>query len=384
MTRALRICFVAPMAYPVLAGDRTIAVAGGAEVQQSFIAAELARRGHEVSMISMDFGQREGDTARGVRLLKMCAPEAGVPVLRFLHPRLSSMWAAMARADADIYYQRACGAYTGFVAAFARRHGRRMIYAGASDLDFEPALPLIQYRRDKAIYRYGIAHADQVVAQSERQRLRCREVFGREAVCIPSCYGHRGAPARQDGVVLWVGAVKPLKRPELFVDLAQRLPGLRLRLVGGPPGPAQRPLFEALQRRAQALPNLEMTGFVPHADVEAHFDGAALLVNTTQSEGFPNTFLQAWSRAMPTVSFFDAGARAEGGAVGTVVHSLDAMAQAVQRLKSDAQLWQAEGNRAAEYVRRHHGVERVADAYERIFDRLMARPVPTPRAQEAR
>ncbi len=369
----MRICFVAPFGYPVLAGDRSVKVVGGAEVQQSFIARELARRGHEVSMVSMDYGQREGDLVHGVRLLKMCAPDAGLPVLRFLHPRLTSLWAALRRADADIYYQRASGALTGFVAAFARRHGRRMLFAGAHDFDFEPHLPLIAYRRDKALYRYGLRHADQVVVQSERQQQRCREVFGREALRIRSCYGHQGRPAEQQGVVLWAASVKPIKRPELFLDLAERLPQFRFKLIGGPGAGAAH--FEALRARAAALPNVEMTGFVPHVDVEAHFDGAALFVNTAVSEGFPNTFLQAWSRGMPTVSFFDPGTRLEGEPVGVVVPHLEAMVQAVQRLKTDTAAWQREGQRAAEYLRRHHAVGTVVDEYERIFDRLLVQPV---------
>ena len=370
----MRICFVAPFGYPVLAGDRSVPVVGGAEVQQAFISRELARRGHEVAMVSMDQGQSEGQQVHGVTLHKTCTPDAGVPVLRFVHPRFTTLWAALKRADADIYYQRSSGAMTAFVAAFARRHGRRMVFAGASDMDFDPRLPMLRYGRDKRLYRWGAARAHRIVVQSERQQAMCRAMFGREAVRIDSCYGHQGLPARRDGVVLWVGSVKPLKRPELFLDLVQRLPQLRFRLIGGPAGGSA--LFEALRARAAGLPNLEMTGFVPHADVERHFDGAALLVNTTVSEGFPNTFLQAWSRGIPTLSFFDAGVRVGGQPVGTVVPDLDAMAQAVQALLADEPRWHAEGARAADYVRRTHAVAGVVDAYERVFDELMAQPAP--------
>lgn len=377
--RPLRICFVAPAGYAVLAGDRSVRMAGGAEVQQAFLSAELARRGHEVSMISMDVGQREGDTARGVRLLTMHAPDAGLPGVRFVHPRLTSLWSAMKRADADIYYQRASGALTGFVSAFARRHGCRMVFAGAADLDFHPELPMLRFSRDKWLYRWGARHAHQIVVQTERQRTLCRETFGREAVRIDSCYGHQGRPGQHGGVVLWVGAVKPIKRPEIFLDLVRRLPQWRFKLIGGPG--AGQAHFDALRQHAAALPNLEMTGFVPHADVEQHFDGAALLVSTAEKEGFPNTFLQAWARGIPTVSFFDTGSRVAGEPVGTVVPDLDAMAQAVERLLTDEPLWRREGARAAEYVQRQHGVGTVVDAYESVFQGLMAQHAPRAEAR---
>jgi glycosyltransferase involved in cell wall biosynthesis len=370
--RAPRVCFVAPAGYAVLAGDRSVAMAGGAEVQQAFIATELARRGYEVSMVSMDVGQREGDIVRGVRLIKMHAPDAGLPGVRFVHPRFTSVWSAMKRADADIYYQRACGALTGFVAAFAQRHGRRMIFAGAADLDFDPALPTLRFARDRGLYRWGLRRAHQVVVQTERQRALCEQVYGRESVRIDSCYGHQGRPGRHGGEVLWVGGVKPIKRPEVFLDLVQRLPQCRFKLIGGP-GVGAEAQFEALKARAASLPNLQVMGFVPHADVESHFDGASLLVSTAEKEGFPNTFLQAWSRGIPTVSFFDTGSRLGDEKVGVVVSDLEAMASAVQGLLADESLWAREGSRAAEYVRRHHGVGAVVDAYEAVFQRVMAR-----------
>lgn len=365
----LRICFVAPAAYPVLAGARDIAFVGGAEVQQSFIAAELARRGHDVSMICMDHGQREGDRVNGVRLINMHAPAAGIPVVRFLHPRLTSLWGAMRRADAHIYYQRAAGPATGFVASFARLHGRHSVYAAAHDLDFDAAVPQVRYARDKLLFRYGMRHVDKVVVQSEHQVQACLRTFGRSATRVPSCYALNGAPARQDGPIIWVGTVKPIKRPELLLEVAQRLPQYRFRMIGGAAaGPVH---FDAIAQRARSIGNVEMVGFVPYADVDAQFDGASILLNTSDGEGFPNTFLQAWSRAMPTVSFFDAQARCDGESVGVTVADLEAMVDAVHALKSDPELWATRGKTAARQFRRHHTVGSVVDAYESIFQDLV-------------
>ncbi len=371
------VCFVAPMAYPVLAGAGELRVVGGAEVQQTFIATELARRGFGVSMVSMDYGQREGDVIDGVRLLKMHSPDEGLPVLRFVHPRLTSLWSALRRADAALYYQRAGGALTGYIAAFARRHGRRSMFAGAHDADFTAELPLIPYARGRALFRWGMRRVDAVIVQSERQRAECLRVFGREATLIDSCYPTVDRSAEHAGVVLWVATAKQHKRPHLFVELAQRLPQYRFRLVGGPMGGSdESAYYERLREQAAALPNVELCGFVPFADVERLFDGASVFVNTSIGEGFPVTFLQAWSRGVPTVSFFDAAASLDGHAVGRTVADIDAMAAAVHAYKQDRVRWHADGELARTYVQRRHSIAGVADAYERVIEAVVGTASP--------
>jgi hypothetical protein len=132
------LCFVAPYLWPVFAQDRSIPVVGGAEVQQAILARLFARAGHRVSIITHDYGQPDGVVLDGVTVRKAFRPGEGVPVLRFLHPRLTSMWRVMGEVDADLYYQRSSAVWTGVVAEFCRRRGKRSLYAGASDRDFEP------------------------------------------------------------------------------------------------------------------------------------------------------------------------------------------------------------------------------------------------------
>ncbi len=360
-----RICFVAPMAWSVLARDRAVPLVGGAEVQQAALARELARRGHEVSMVCLDHGQPEGVVIDGVRVHRMHAPGAGLPVLRFLHPGASSVWRAMARADAEIYYQRSAGAMTAIVTAFARSHRRLAVYASACDLDFDPAVPLVQYGRDRVLYRWGLRHADAVVAQTARQQRDCRAGYDIEATRIDSCHPNEAASARQTGDVIWVGTIKALKRPELLVELARRLPDVRFRLIGAGSAGAVQAL-----RSGGIPPNVQVVGFVAHADVGVHFDGASVLVNTSTAEGFPNTFLQAWSRGVPTLAFFDPEVRFEGAHLSETAQSLDEMVQRLKRLKSDAAHWTGVSLHARRGFERQFSVGMAVDRYEALFDRV--------------
>jgi len=122
--RKPHVCFVAPTAWPVIAGARDVPVVGGAEVQQGFIARALVSRGYRVSMISLDYGQEDLSEVDGIRMYKAHRPDEGIPILRFVHPRMTKMWRAMKRVGADIYYQRTSSVTTALTAAFCRHHGK--------------------------------------------------------------------------------------------------------------------------------------------------------------------------------------------------------------------------------------------------------------------
>ncbi|HZM37366.1 MAG TPA: glycosyltransferase family 4 protein [Burkholderiales bacterium] len=364
--KTLSVCFVAPHAWPALSRDPRIAEVGGAEVQQSILARLLAAQGYRVSMIAMDYGQPERVVIDGVTVHRIFRRDAGLPVLRFAHPRLTSMWRALREACADLYYCRSASLWVGVVAEYCRRYGARAVYAGASDRDFEPGQGgQIRLARDRWLFRRGIAAADAIVVQNERQRRQCRETFGREAVLIPSCYpvAERASPAdRQD--ILWVGTLHANKRPGMFLDLAERLPGRRFVLVGGP-SIEGRATYDAARARAAGLPNVEFTGFLPLAQVEARFDSARLLVNTSLFEGMPNTFLQAWARGVPTVATVDVGT-----AVNRVVADLRALESEVESL-FDQEKWA----RASQACRAHfectHSCAHALGEYARLFERLV-------------
>src|SRR5262249_44954868 len=158
-------------------------------------------------------------------------------------------------------------------------------------------------------YRFGLKRMDHVVVQHAGQQRDYRHNYGREATLIPSCY----VPpphARHDrgGHVLWVARLGESKRPLLAVEVARRLAGHRVVMVGGSEGGRSgEALYRAVREAASKVPNLEFKGFVPYAEIDRYFDGARLLLNTSKFEGFPNTFLQAWSRGIPTVSLLDTG-----------------------------------------------------------------------------
>lgn len=363
-----RIVFVAPYGYPALAGGTAgFSYVGGAEMQQARLARVLVERGHDVWMVSADFGQPQRTMVEGVHVERAYAPFAGLPGLRFFHPRLSGLWSALNRVDADIVYQRAAGALTGLCGLWARRHGRRFVFACAHDYDVRARSPALRNPRDAWLYRYGLRAANLVLAQSAEQVAALDTNHGIGAALVRNVIVSP-AVARPDSgadAVVWLGTVKPDKRPEWMLEAATRLPHVRFVLAGGPPPrPSSDAPYRAVRGAAAGLDNLEVLGFVPPGQVDRLLARARLFAHTSASEGFPNTLLEAWAHGVPSVSAVDPGGAVSSAGLGLLAGDAASFVRAVGALWDDGTARRRRGEQARRYVAANHGPEAVADAFE--------------------
>lgn len=373
MTRP-KLCFVNLDALPALAPGFESQRIGGEEVQHSLLARMFAADGYDVQLVTCDFGQPDGARIDGVRVLRSFRPDAGLPLLRFVHPRWTHLDAALRRADADLYYVSCAGALVGWVAWFARRHRRRVVFRVASDTDCDPARVLVRHARDRWLYHYGLHRAHAVLAQTEHQAglLRTHHAIRSRvvpmALDLPSPVSLRGP---RDIDVLWVANLRALKRPQLFVDAARRLPQHRFHLVGGPM--RDEPEVAAqLQAAAAALPNLQLHGRVGFHETLALVARARLFVSTSLTEGFPNTFLQAWAREVPTVSFFDPDGLVEQHGLGAQVQTQDELVARIDALLADASAWARCATACGGFMRQRYQRETVLAPYRQAFDEALA------------
>ncbi len=363
------ICFVGLQNLPVLAPEYTRPGIGGAERQQTLLAKALVRQGFEVSMIVHDYGQADGHVWNGITTFRAYRPTEGIPILRFVSPRWTSVWAAMKRADADIYYVSCAGMLIGEVAMFARWYGRKAVFRVANNSDCEPVLKRIRHARDRVLYRYGLRNADLVLAQTSTQESLLRSNLGRASRVVPSLsdLGER-RPERgtRDISVLWVSNIRRQKRPDLLLELARRMPQVQFDMVGGPVNGAE-VLFETISDAARTLPNVRFHGFVPHHEVALLYERARVFVNTSEMEGFPNTYMQAWSRGTPVAALFDPDGVIARNGLGRSASSLDELQGAIAQLLNDEAAWEAVSARCRAHIDRNGDETNMLKPYVEAF-----------------
>jgi glycosyltransferase involved in cell wall biosynthesis len=362
----MKICFVGLDNLPVLAPEYREHYIGGESVQQTLLARALARRGHEVSMIVADYGQPDGAAWDGIRTWKAYPADAGIPVLRFVHPRWTGLWSALERADADVYYTSCAGMQVGQMALFCRRHGKRLVFRSASDSDCDPSRLLVRYARDKWLYAYGLRRADAVLVQSAWQAGAMALNYGK-ASRQAGMLVEKSPPAPvRDIDVLWVGNIRRVKRPDRALELAATLRTDVVHMAGGPMT-GEEALYREIRDAAAAADNVRFHGRLSYWEANDLYGRASVLVNTSDIEGFPNSYLQAWVRGVPVVTFIDPDGVIRREGLGLAVSSPGDLAQAVRGLVHNRCAWQAASERCVAYMAREYGEDKVLPAYLDAF-----------------
>ncbi|OHB76612.1 MAG: hypothetical protein A2Z25_06100 [Planctomycetes bacterium RBG_16_55_9] len=366
-----RICFVAHFAYGAMAGGDGGHIGGG-ERQTSLMAKWFAGRGYSVSVITWDEGQEDGVEIDGVRVFKMCRKDAGIKGLRFFWPKWTRLVGAMKRADADVYYQN-CGEYvTGQVAIWCRRHGRKFVYSVAIDTDCDSRLPQMHKRRERFLYRYGLRYAHKVIVQTRKQQEMLWTHFNRDSIVIPMpCQGPTDAEYADcqhrrngSGRVLWIGRICEQKRPDRLLDLAKSRPHLQFDFVGPADGTDY---ARSVCQRAGTMANVTVHGPARRESVPGFYQKAKVLCCTSDFEGFPNTFLEAWSYGLPIVSTFDPDHLIAEKGLGRVGANVDGLAAGIDALIESPDRWRSASRAARTYYAEHHAPDKTMELFERLF-----------------
>lgn len=373
----MRICFAMDFHY----SERI----GGAEVQAWLLAKELARRGHEVHYLAQSLQGRANvmEVRVGVRLhwLKYRGYLLWRNGLRY--------YRALQRLDPDVLIQRMTSFNTGVIGLYARRHHKpfawictdngipaRWLFTrkewhaarqkGLSGKLKSPILLLNAVINDLA-RDWGMRQATHVFTQNEEQFNKLVSNYGLTSLHMPS--GHElpragiAPPVRfHHKIILWVGNLGANKRPEKFIQLAKRsqMRGWKFVMVGGRQGADSFAEFFGEPRPD----NLLWLGERSFQETSAWFDKSAALVNTSKSEGIPNTFIQAWLRGVPVVTLgVDPNQLITKNDLGRVGNDLQTVANALHELLNDEASYCRMSERIAAFAARQFTIATVADHF---------------------
>lgn len=283
----MKILFHSSHAHLILERSTT-RVSGGAELQIALLARELASCGIETVIAAGDTGQNDGEIHDGVKIRNAGKFQTGglkdtllalprvIGVLREERPE----WVFLLGWTTWLFILHILKPFFGY----------RLGFICGLDTEVNGG-----FRRENpvrgAFFEYALKKCDVRFAMTEDQRRLFAEGkmscgFYRNLI-LPRA---RPATGNKPIDLLWVSRCQPIKRPHLFLDLAEKLPRAKCRMVCPREDAA---LWETVSARAERIPNVEFIERVPYHEVQDVYDAAKIFVNTSEWEGWPNSFIQS-------------------------------------------------------------------------------------------
>ncbi|KAB2878378.1 glycosyltransferase family 4 protein [bacterium] len=364
------ICFVSDF----FISDKKATITGPM-VQTYLIGSELKKRGWDVHYIAYSkegkdnfFESYEGMTVHWIRHRPF------LPLLQYRKIRK-----VLTAINADYHYQRGRDILTGFVARYCKKNHKTFAWASAGESGVERGKYQRQLRKknrpfikktvlwceakiNDVICEYGIENASRIIVQTEYQKNRLKETFGLDSVVIKS--GHpvpepveRSAPLK----ILWIGSIKAVKRPELFIELAESCRNLECEFWMAGQFVDSR-LKSFLLQKMQHMNNLKYLGAVPFHESQALISKAHVLVNTTDNgyEGLPNAFVQAWLAGTVTLSLHsDPDGVIEKYGLGAKVESITAMKNELEKIVENVDYWKSMSDNARKFGVDNFSIEEI-------------------------
>ena len=276
---------------------------GGAERVLAMISSALAKRGHEVSVLSFDDPEAPDFYAidAGVQRIRM-GPTPAHPGLATSANRLVRIRRALLRLDPDV----AIGfMHSSFIPLGLALMGSRIPVIGSERTSF----PHYASRpRQRALLRLSVPLFKALTVNGTEVNSGFPPGLRARMTVIPNPVMEAAKladPARKGAkTLLCVGGLRPEKDHQslvlAFARIARDFPEWRLRIVG------EGPLRNALESQIEQLgmrERIELAGGV--SEVEPEYQAASLFVLPSIYEAFPNCIAEALAHGLPVVGFKD-------------------------------------------------------------------------------
>jgi ubiquinone/menaquinone biosynthesis C-methylase UbiE len=250
----LKICFIAPKAYPlfnfkrfnsgraIIRGREVLIGGGGSEVQLSLLAKEFAENNNlQIDFMVADYGQNDIECYENVRIWKSLRLLGNTPRGVF------TFFAIFKKINADVYVQRALNTGTFAIAFLCKIKKRKFVYMVANDGETDGTHPLYKNLFNRFLINLMVGFTDAIIVQNAYQKRSLLMRKNKESFLLKPSWQIKQNFLKQGTYVLWVGRLdKKCKGPELFLRLANRFPSEQFVMIA-PPALGQEAYFTKIK-----------------------------------------------------------------------------------------------------------------------------------------
>ena len=289
----LKACFFVPF-YPL--------IKGGAEYQSKIIAQELTKRGYEIVFISAGHVKEQISYHSGLKIYELVI-DTTIKERILLYKNFMDKVHEIIKNEAPTFiYQRILNTFTFKLSKYAKLNQIPFILHIADNYSVEFSKSLRSTLK-RYLFRKIIHTNPNIICQTDYQVDKISK-WGYEPMAkIPNMHPEIIAEKieRNKQHILWIGNAREVKQLEVFLELSTLLKNEKyeFHVIGKIPDNSY---GDGLYEKIKDCDNLTYHGSKENSFINSFLQTVGVLVNTSVSEGFSNTFIQAWMCGTPVVA----------------------------------------------------------------------------------
>jgi len=246
--------------------------------------------------------------------------------------------------------------------------GIKLVFFAASDVNFEPGKELVGSEINRKMYQKSIKHINYFITQNDHQHDTLFANYRKESLILFNIWGitsFSGYESPIDSEVVWVANFRRLKRAEWVLDAAERLPQIHFVMAGSAANDES--YYNRMKQRAESLDNVVFLGGQSFFYVNELVAKSKVLLCTSTFEGFPNTFLQAWSNGLPVISTVNPSNVISNNSLGIIIDCVDELTNVLKQLLDDKDYYSELCDSVNAYFVENHSSE---SGYNKLIEYL--------------
>lgn len=210
----------------------------------------------------------------------------------------------LTKIEPDGIYTRFFSSWSGFASENAKQNNIPHVWALASDNDLrilDKDLNLMKPLNiiENSFVQKAFRNATHIIVQNSWQEKKLQQKYNRKGVYLKQAapIELRNMPPKEIDLlqIVWIANLKPLKRPDHFIKIASFFRGqkdMKFKMIGR----LDNRYKEQIDKEEKQNPNFNYLGELSNKEVNELLLKTDILINTSDYEGFSNTFIQAWMR----------------------------------------------------------------------------------------
>ena len=243
----------------------------------------------------------------------------------------------------------------------------KYVFFAASDKNFEKDFVIAGGKINTILFKRSYHLIKYFVVQNEYQRNSLAVNYNKNSFLLFNIWkdfsDYKSMPISKTDV-LWVANLRRLKRAEWLINAAKVMPEYSFTIVGGRfNDAAEAAYYTHIEEEAKVLENVHFLGPKDLAETNDIVSQARLLCCTSTHEGFPNTFLQAWSNSIPVISTVNPSDVITEHNLGSVVEDEINFQQQIKSFLEDQKMYDEVSSSIKRYFRNHHDADSVYEKF---------------------